>query len=102
MSDKDEIAIGGSNDKGGIPIPFMMLLALTDGNAKLNSSGKSPENMETSDVSAIDKMKAGEVVFNGVSFSEVSISKRFDFDAAIAEMEQKLDKPEFCFDIGDC
>jgi hypothetical protein len=102
MSDKDEIAIGGSNDKGGIPIPFMTLLAITDANAKLNSSGKSPENMETSDVSAIDMMKAGEVVFDGVSFSEVSLIEQFDFDAAIAEMEQKLDQPEVCFDIGDC
>jgi hypothetical protein len=50
-------------------------------------------------------MKAGEVVFNGVSFSEVSIPEPFDisrdFDAAIAEMEQKLDQPEVCNGIGD-
>ena len=91
-----------SNDKGGIPISLMTLLAASDLNARFNS-GKDvpdPSGFSNMQLSPIEKMMAGEVV-KGPSFAcaendgecmipqETFVVSR-DFDSAIATMERKL------------
>lgn len=90
-------SISESQDKGGIPIALMTLLSVSDMNAKVNS-GKEPlkdESVQNLSLSAMDKMKVGEVI-KGPAFAEglsddALIPNDFvvdkDFDAAVKSME---------------
>jgi hypothetical protein len=92
-----------TNDKGGVPVSLLTLLAASDLNARLNSGKEvaDPTGFSNMHLSAIEKMIAGEVV-KGPSFAcndgveedcmfpkdHFVVSR--DFDAAIAQMEQVL------------
>lgn len=97
------------NDKGGIPVPLMTLLALADTNARINSNASSVEAIQEENDSddtvslplanstAIGKMVNGEAV-KGPSFVDESsidtVPNSFvvtrDFDRAISTMERRL------------
>jgi len=90
-------------DKAGIPVPLMTLLAIADTNAKLNSGNEAALDDDTqlpdTNTTAIDKMIRGEVV-KGPSFCEMedAIPNQFvisrDFDEAIRGMELRLSQGE--------
>ena len=95
-----EGAISESQDKAGIPLSLMTLLAISDTNAKINS-GKTPvkdDSVPNLGLSAIDKMKVGEIV-KGPTFvqaledtflvpNDFIIAKHFDL--AVQGMEKIL------------
>ena len=92
-----------SQDKGGVPVPLMTLLALSDTNAKVNSGKDAniPANMKEPvpnfGLSAMEKMTIGEVV-KGPSFVDAKHSLiptdnfvvETDFDKVIRQMEERL------------
>ena len=94
-----EGSISESQDKAGIPISLLTLLAISDTNAKINS-GKpmSDESVPNLGLNATDKMKVGEIV-KGPTFvnnlSDTSLIPNdfvisLDFDKAIFGMEDIL------------
>ena len=95
-----EGSISESEDKGGIPIALMTLLSVSDMNAKVNRGKEPPkdESVRNLGLSAMDKMKVGEVV-KGPTFAEGPsddslIPNEFvvaeHFDAAVKSMEDIL------------
>jgi hypothetical protein len=71
-------------DKGGLPLSLMTLLAVSDTNAKVNPP------TDSDSLSAIDKMKLGEI---GVTSSFIPTNPFIvsrDFEAAIEKMEDEL------------
>ena len=96
----EEGSISESQDKGGLPIALMTLLAVSDTNAKVNS-GKNPvedASVPNLGLSAMDKMKVGEVVKGPTFVQDLSdsflvpndfvVSKHFS--TAVAGMEAIL------------
>jgi hypothetical protein len=95
-----------TEDKGGLPIGLMALLAAADLNAKVNSGNKDglPGDMKEAvpnfNLSAVEKMSLGEVV-RGPSFVDADhnllpagASNNFvldtDFDQVVRKMEERL------------
>lgn len=95
-----------SQDKGGIPVSLMTLLAASDLNARVNSGKDNAtpvptEGFSNMELSAIDKMKTGEVV-KGPSFACLDSNSKYclmprnefvmdrDFDNIIKELELRL------------
>ena len=97
-------AISASQDKGGVPLGLLTLLAGADLNAKINSGAEPKEEAKQQtdvpnfDLPAIEKMAAGEIVKGVPSFVDPTDNMvphdNFcldrDFDQVIRHMEAKL------------
>ena len=98
--------ISESQDKGGVPISIMTLLAAADTNAKVNSGDSSTdsgipaemkEKVPNYGLSAMEKMTVGEVV-KGPSFVDTKLNlvsgHNFvidqQFDRVVSQMEERL------------
>lgn len=117
LSKKVENTLGEQDDRAGLPISILSVLALSENNAKLNGGNSSKskdaddsssktsgldEKLPGTNLSSIQKMKNGENV-NGPTFDEILVpSTGFvltkDFHSTIQRMEKNMVEQGQCGD----